>query len=432
MSPETSTTNDHTDRVENAELYSPLDQIPETDSKATNELWGVITGNISTMSTGGNKKVGRTRRDGTMARSTASGTSSSILRSTTASEAAESEITLGSTWTHSRTITPRSSRFAELVLNPRRIFVNYTNAIVPTPFVHFGTRKPEEGYKALPNLGSANIWIDMEDSNVSKLAAEYKEMRGYNLCETEFASLAMDFLLRREWRSSGTQEDRLWRADRMLELVSPPKESAHWRKPPILNDGMLDHVEWTWDVRPDCSYWLSLKGFSPVYRFQIQNCTFVRDWITCPYFSVEFKRDGESEDVAVARVTAAASLALFNRYRLHSEAKKAKPTVCSDSTTIRHYSLTFVGPKFVFWVLQPDIADGKWNGCTMKRLVGADASDEYGVGQLIDWINEIHRWGLSIHAGSCQRDIKAILNVGGVRTSDIHSTGLELDQSTGG
>lgn len=431
MSPHIFTTNDNTDCVENTELYSPSDQIPEADSKATNELWGLIARKISTMSTGGTKKVGRTRRDGTSSKSTTSGTSSSVLRSITASEAAESEITLGSTWTHSRTITPRSSKFVELVLNPRRIFVNYTNAIVPTPFVHFGTRRPEEGYKALNNLGSANIWVDMEDSNVSKLAAEYKEMRGYNLCETEFASLAMEFLLRREWRSSGTQEDRLWRADRMLELVSPPKESAHWRKPPMLNDCMLDHVEWTWDVRPDCSYWLSLKGFNPVYRFQIQNCTFVRDWITCPYFSVEFKRDGESEDVAVAQVTAAASLSLYNRYHLHSEAQKAKPAICSDSTTIRHYSLTFVGPKFVFWVLQPDIADGKWNGCTMKRLVGADASDEYGVRQLIDWINEIHRWGLSIHAGSCQRDIKAILNVGGVRTSDIHSTGLELDQSTG-
>lgn len=423
MSLEISSTINNTDRVENIEWYSTIDQIPETEPKATNELWEHIAEDISTMSTGGTKKVGRTKRDGTASRSTASGTSSSILRSTAASE---SDITLGSTWTQSRSITPRSSKFAELVLDPRRIFVNQTNAIVPTPFVHFSTSKPEGGYSTLDNLGSANIWIDIDDGSVNKLADEYKEMRGFNLCESEFASLAKEFLLRREWRSSGTKEDRLWRADRMLELVSPPKESAHWRKPPILHDNLRDHVEWSWDIRPDCSYWLSLKGFNPIYRFQIQNCTFVRDWITCPYFSTEFKRDGESEDVAVAQVAAAASLALFNRYNLHSEAQQAKPNLGNDLATIRHYTLTFVGPKFVFWVLQPDIAEGKWNGCTMKRLVGADASDEYGVKQLIDWINEIHRWGLSIHAGSCQRDIKAILNVGGVRTSDIHSTGLDL------
>jgi hypothetical protein len=36
-------------------------------------------------------------------------------------------------------------------------------------------------------------------------------------------------------------------------------------------------AEWTWDTRLDCAYWLSLKGFNPWYRFQIQNCAFVRD-----------------------------------------------------------------------------------------------------------------------------------------------------------
>lgn len=56
----------------------------------------------------------------------------------------------------------------------------------------------------------------------------------------------------------------------------------------------------------------------------------------------------------------------------------------------------------------------------MTRLVGADCTDEYGVRELVDWINEIHRWGLSEHGPGCERDIKAVLRLGGVRTSDVH------------
>jgi len=111
--------------------------------------------------------------------------------------------------------------------------------------------------------------------------------------------------------------------------TNPDTIKALWRVPPtmVISDSPRDVGEapelWSWDIRPDCAYWLSLRGFNPRYRFQIQNCTFVRDWITCPYFSVEFKRDGESEDVAVRQVCAAGALALFNRCYLHLEARKA-------------------------------------------------------------------------------------------------------------
>ncbi|KAB5514922.1 hypothetical protein GE09DRAFT_1264357 [Coniochaeta sp. 2T2.1] len=182
----------------------------------------------------------------------------------------------------------------------------------------------------------------------------------------------------------------------------------------------LSDVEWRWDIRPDCAYWLSLEGFNPRYRFQIQNCTFVRGYITCPYFTIEFKRDGQSEDVAVRQVAAAGSLALFNRWYLHSEVRKARPSLAENLSNLRHYALTYVGSKFVFWVLRPTLNDGTWKGCTMTRLIGADCADEYGVRELIDWINKVHRWGILEHGPGCERDIKAVLNSGGVRTSDIH------------
>lgn len=85
-----------------------------------------------------------------------------------------------------------------------------------------------------------------------------------------------------------------------------------------------------------------------------------------------------------------------------------------EGRNIRHYTLTFVGHKLVFWVLEPTMDDGGgWAGCVMKRLFGADCTDEYAVRELALWINEIRRYGLSRHGPSCEWDIKADLNIGG-------------------
>lgn len=117
--------------------------------------------------------------------------------------------------------------------------------------------------------GGDNIWVVLDSASVSDIAAEYREMRDLGLCEEEFATFAKTHFLRGELRSRSISEDGRWRADRMLQLVCPPKESAHWRIPPLVADeaagGQPDL--WTWDVRPDCAYWLFLRGFNPRYRF---------------------------------------------------------------------------------------------------------------------------------------------------------------------
>ncbi|KAH8902999.1 hypothetical protein BR93DRAFT_971943 [Coniochaeta sp. PMI_546] len=208
-------------------------------------------------------------------------------------------------------------------------------------FPHFDTDEPHEGasvhYAAMAGLSDAHVWVEVGEW-ASAIAAEYSAIRGLGLCEEEFATFAKDTFLLREPRACAVSEDRRWRAERMLQLVCPPKESAHWRIPPLL-EGNGGETEWTWDIRPDCA----------------------------------------------------------------------------------HYALTFVGPRFVIWVLQPTLGRaGRWGGCTMKRLTGADCNDAYGVRELGHWINEIHRRGLSTHGPSCERAIKAVLQGGGVRTSDVH------------
>ena len=52
---------------------------------------------------------------------------------------------------------------------------------------------------------------------------------------------------------------------------------------------------------------------------------------------------------------------------------------------------------------------------------------------LENWINEIHRWGLSQHATGCIRDVKIILEGDGLDTSltDFKKTGNEGPGETG-
>lgn len=118
----------------------------------------------------------------------------------------------------------------------------------------------------LDGLSSTDVWVEGDEDWISSTAKEYKEMKSMGLCEEEFASIAKEEFLRRSPRHLPNSDDRQWRCERMLQLVCPPKENAHWRKPPVLES--ITSVEWTWDIRPDCAYWLSLKGFNPRYRYQ--------------------------------------------------------------------------------------------------------------------------------------------------------------------
>lgn len=115
-------------------------------------------------------------------------------------------------------------------------------------------------------------------------------------------------------------------------------------------------------------------------------------------------------------------MALYNRFKLREAAREARPNMDQDSH-IRHYALTFVGSNFNFWVIKPhdSRADEQWHGCTMTRLAGADCTDVYGVRELVDWINEIHRWGVTAHGPSCERDVETVLRVSGVQESDVHA-----------
>jgi hypothetical protein len=161
----------------------------------------------------------------------------------------------------------------------------------------------------------------------------------------------------------------------------------------------------------------------------VEDVTYVKKIVTCPYFTVEFKRDGEPDDVAIKQVAAAGSIALYNRFRLYRNAlqshaiKESIAWTPTPATEIRHFGLTCVGSTFSLWVLKPATTEGgDWAGCTMERLRGGDCeASVHNTKVLVEWINEIHRWGVTMHGPACKDEIKVCLQRDGVRTSDIGS-----------
>lgn len=78
-------------------------------------------------------------------------------------------------------------------------------------------------------------------------------------CEAEFATLGKESLFKAEPRRFAIPEDRMWRPERVMELVAKPFKPKRWEAPPIVypRNGALTYG---FDIRPDCVYWLSLAG----------------------------------------------------------------------------------------------------------------------------------------------------------------------------
>jgi hypothetical protein len=313
-------------------------------------------------------------------------------------------------------ITVRNPHFQSLVLCPRRI-IRENKVERESPYSHFETTAPPgrdlPDYKAIEGLDAAEIWLSLSNEQVDQIIDEYNFMKKETVCEQEYASFATENFLRRQRRFTNTPTDRKWRAERMLQLFAPPTEDprSFWLAPPSFEES----PEFKFDLRPDCSYWLSLTGFNSNYRGQLSGIVYVHneDWITCPYFTIEFKKHGQSIDQAIWQAYAAASIPLYNRYLLKREALAVtgKKWTDFDRAQMKHYILTFIGARYEIWVLRARFSNDSstWDGCSMMSIWGWTCFSRVGVRKLESWINEIHRWGLSGYSAGCQADVKTIL-----------------------
>ena len=219
-----------------------------------------------------------------------------------------------------------------------------------------------------------------------------------------------------------------------LSLDNPPRCPE---QPPIL-DRTVPYKPYNFDIRPDCSYWISLQAFNPLYRKRVGEYVSVqKKRILCPYLTIEFKRDNSTLIKARNQVAVASALALYNRWKLAEARRVVTGKQRSGSErhkeVLKHYGLTFTGRNYEFWCMEPTLSSQEsWIGCRMYRLVKDELDSNEGVRLFVDWINEIHRWGLKIHGPSCEVDIKHCIDstLGGVRTSLVGAeTSLDETES---
>lgn len=449
---------------------------PATDAEYIQELWTAVramsTGSRQTRSQKGKKKA--TNDEDVNAGEIPVSAPSTVMptpSTTETFETAETASAISKTTSRSKRKKlntmpgPRDVLFESVVMAPHHIAVNPIKTVSSGAHKYFGTvcdtgtDSDSDGdgdtvidtdYKRLEGLDHIKIWVDASEANCEEITAEYKEMVRQRLVEAEFATFAKEELLKGVRRADPIRKDEQFRIQRMVNPSLPVNDPSHWRKPPCLDEADNEVHNWRWDVRPDCSYWISLRGFNEKWQSEVQNITYVKGNITCPYFTIEFKRDDDEEKTgavtpAMKQVAAAGSIALYNRFLLWRraladndvvEARKAKrpgkakgqswsPTPIDE---VRHFGMTLAGSSYTAWVLKPQCNEGEWVGCTMERLQTGDCSSlAADTEKLIHWINEIHRWGLTVHGPACKREIKICLRAAKVRTSDLFDGGERAD-----
>lgn len=335
---------------------------------------------------------------------------------------------------------PYDNDFLHRVLNPRSIKISRpTSGHAPQHF-QFDAPSGDRARYYTEKRGAppSSVWLECGDAFIEEILREYDCMTERGLCEAEFASYAREKLLKREDRIRFREQDdhrRGWRAERMIELVAKPDPDGAWIPPPLVGNhfvslGDSSYTNYGFDLRPDCAYWLSLQAFSPAYKSYVGEHTFVlKDTITCPYLTIEFKRDNSGHQVAVNQVAAASALALYSRFLLRKnslELRKQKWDL-QHVEPLKHYGITFMGPQYNVWCTRVQVTKKfQWNGCATERVCQGNCRIAHGVRDLIDWINEIHCWGLTINGPECQNDVKSSIRAmessSGIRVSEFGSS----------
>jgi hypothetical protein len=293
--------------------------------------------------------------------------------------------------------------------------------VLDTPYSYFRTGLPPSGTSSADHYNGVHgspgspikskVWLDVSKSSTDSIAKEYQTMNARRLCEDEFASFAKEEFLRRDYRDLDP-DTRFWTVDRMVKLTLMPGKLLE--VPPIVEEGEDSIANFRFHLFPDCMYWISLHGFNPDYRSAIKGQTYVVDdsEVTCPYLTVEFRKDGTSKDQVENQVAAVSALMLYNRYYLRLERLKAQKVLIDQSSfeDVMHFGLTFCGAICEIFICQPTLTErGEWNGCRMSLINSYNCTRSREVKFAVEWLNEIHFWGMHVHGKGCENDLKGYL-----------------------
>lgn len=374
-------------------------RIPATDPKQISVLWQRVMAQRFNQPTQASKAKAKSP--------SGQGKQAGISETTYPTSARTSTITSSS---RSAGITIDNPAFRDLILLPRRISID-SEPLSRSAFQHFCTSPPTR-YQDIDGLTSTTVWLEGDDRFKTNIVNQYKEMKDWGLCEAEYAQYSLEHLLKSEVRDPDAVPSRAWNTKRMIQLVAKPERL--WKSPPIIDTPPTK--DYNFDVRPDCSYWIPIDVFNDRYQNLVMELTFVKyTKILCPYLSIEFKKDDSKQEKAESQVAVAGSIALYNRFKLKEKRLRRKNKNWTERrlANIRHYGITFRAEAFTVWCIRPnkpqDIGDTTtetWTGCIMGSVHKNGCNTMVGVQNLMEWINEIHRWGLTVHGDSCQRDVQ--------------------------
>jgi hypothetical protein len=280
--------------------------------------------------------------------------------------------------------------------------------------------------------------LEGDDRFKINIVDQYKEMKEWGLCEAEYAQYALEHLIKSETRDPDATPTRAWKTKRMVQLVAKPEDL--WKSPPILDKLQSSTKDYNFDVRPDCAYWIPIEVFNKQYIHLVKELTFAKyGKIVCPYLSIEFKKDDAKEEKAENQIAVAASIALYNRFKLKERRLQEKKKNWTENHlfSIKHYGITFRASKFTIWCIRPtkplDIEESvkeTWTGCQMESVHKNECESLIGVENLMDWVNEIHRWGLKVHGDSCQRDVQHCIEADDIVRTSLGATHKLPDSDT--
>lgn len=311
--------------------------------------------------------------------------------------------------------------------------------------VYFGTQDLADGTVARyrHKFPESRVWLEIDDQKATEITNEYLALVVMNLNEAAFSECGKRHFFQRDALTLPEVTKKKRSVFYNLEWGPDPTTEKTFKTPPSIV--RVVHKPFSFNLNPDCTFWLLSSLFKPVYRNTVSRHTYVQrgTQALAPYFTIEFKKARQADEDAEDQVAASAALTLYNRVDLRTRSLKAQglsPYSTSAFADIKHFGLTFTGDWATLFVCRPMICEtagneevgDPWDGCTIGLLRQLRVVIEDDVKELASWVNEIHFWGLTVHADAVEADVKHILlsrRTVNLRVSDIQGAAQSAEHT---
>lgn len=315
---------------------------------------------------------------------------------------------------------PGQPGFETAVLAPRGIDISTATLSCHNAFQHFNTTPPDASaprtthYQAVAGLRNIpdTMWLAAGDPNTAKrIVADYALLHRDKYPPEEWAATAQEQLLKTAGLQPRTAEQAAVAPMRLLGQSFQPdrdgepsalqqpisgaastRSSSSSREPAARPASLLKA-----DLTLSVSYHLAagcLGAASGLSASQLANYAPLRHRRACfPYL--------------VAHITGCDSVASLQRSRHLLAAAGAVELFGRSPTAATLYGLVLGGVRFEIWELAPKCVD-EWRGSSSRKVANGVLDEEEDVGALMDWLNEIHRWGNTVHANACAQAIRVL------------------------